>query len=199
MAFHDAAYAVGSYAISLDSARQSAGVALEVFQRGVRAAHPAYLASPDLLPTSGPVDLRGEPVGMEDRLTGIEKLDGARRQLDRAGSQAARTVRDAMAGAPRQVTSLQHAVAFVRPELPWAMSEEKTDFAFGGARCIADMVAFGTDVAGAPFLAPRMSNQSSRLDHWEWRLGVDPRSGFHTAGSILIPAAATLGVEGLVA
>jgi len=60
LAFHDAGFALGSHAISMYSARQSVGAALQVFQRGVRAAHDAQSVAAVVggLPTSGPLNLR---------------------------------------------------------------------------------------------------------------------------------------------
>jgi len=103
LAFHDAGFSLGSHAISMYSARQSAGAALQVFQRGVRAAHDAQSVAAVVggLPTSGPLNLRTQPAGLQDRFTGIEKLDAARQQLQRFGSLAARKLREAIAAAPR--------------------------------------------------------------------------------------------------
>ena len=116
VALHDAGYALGSHAIALDSARKAAAAALDVFQRGVRAAHDAgtlsIAAAGGLLPPSGPLDLRAALVGLQDRLSSIEKLDAAPDHLNQPGSKAARTLRDAMATAPQQATAAEHAVNF---------------------------------------------------------------------------------------
>lgn len=203
-AFHDAGYALGSYAISLDSARQAAEAAAAVFQRGVRAAHDAHAAASaaigGLLPTSGPLDLRTEPAGLQDRLTGTEKLDTARHQLDRAGTDAARTLREAMALAPRQVTPVQHAANFFATDPTSLLNKEKLDFAAGGARAAADLAVLGATVAmPTPASVLRMNHLEAQLDDLEWTHGANPRSGWHTGGSIIIPAAATYGIHGLVA
>ena len=198
-AFHDAGYALGSYALSMDSARKAAALALEVFQRGVRAARDAHAAasaaSAGLLPTSGPLDLRSQPAGLQDRLTGIEKLDAARHQLDRAGSDAARMLRDAMALAPRQVTTLQHAANFFATNPSALLNQEKVDFAAGGARAAADMTVLAATVAmPTPRSVLGMNHLESQLDDLERKHGVNPRSGWHTGGSILLPAVASPGI-----
>ena len=64
------------------------------------------------LQPSGPLDLRAALVGLQDRLSGIEKLDAARDHLNQPVSKAARTLRDAMATAPQRVTAAEHAVNF---------------------------------------------------------------------------------------
>ena len=199
-AFHDAGYALGSYAISLDSARAPAQAALEVFRRGVRAAHDAAaLTGSELLPIFGPLDLRSQPAGMQDRLTGVEKLDAARAQLDRAGTDAARTLREAMAAAPRQVTMWEHTLALLSSGPASIASPEKVDFAAGGIRGTADMAILAASSQAGPVGLITMSRIESQLDDVEWKHGINPHSGFHTAGSIIIPAAVTMGVEGLAA
>lgn len=200
LAFHDAGFAMGSHAISMYSARQSVGAALQVFQRGVRAAHDAQSVAAVVggLPTSGPLNLRTEPAGLQDRFTGIEKLDAAREQLEGAGSLAARKLRHAMAAAPRQVTAGEHLANFVRPELPWTVSDEKVDLAVGGARGLVDMAVLAGSVAmPTPENVLGMSRLDTQLDDVERKLGADPTSGWHTGGYVLIPAIATFGIEGL--
>jgi uncharacterized protein YukE len=202
-AFHDVGYALGSYAIAFDSARKTAALALEIFQRGVRTAHDAHAAasavSGGLLPTSGPLDLRREPAGLQDRLAGIEKLDAARHQLDRAGTDAARKLREVMALAPRQVTALQHATNFFATDPTSLLNQEKIDFAAGGARAAADMAILGTTLATpTPHSVLRINHLEAKLNDLEWKHGANPRSGYHTGGAIIIPTAATLGVGSLM-
>ena len=76
-AMDDAGYALGSYGIAFHSAREAAGIALETFQRGVRAGLAAraaakIIAAPagGLLPTTqlgGPARRTGRAAGPTDR------------------------------------------------------------------------------------------------------------------------------------
>ena len=199
-AMDDAGYALGSYGIAFHSAREAASIALETFQRGVRAglAARAVVAAASaavggvggFMPTSGPVDLRDEPVGLQDRLTGVEKLTAAREALRGAGDRAATSVHDAMTHAPQQVSALDHGANF----MSGGWSEERADFTVGAARGVLDL---GTQAA-FPIVAPLvMSPVNQALDDLEWRWNIGSGSGFHQAGSFIIPTIATGAAGGL--
>ncbi|WP_295702779.1 putative T7SS-secreted protein, partial [Lapillicoccus sp.] len=195
-AMDDAGYAVGSYGIAFHSAREAAAIALETFQRGVRARLAARTAAAaasaaaggvgGFMPTSGPVDLRDEPAGLQDRLTGVEKLSAARQALLQAGERATTTVREAMAHAPEQVTALEHGANF----MSGGWNQERTDFTVGAARGMLDLSGQAT----FPVVAPLVMNPVNQaLDDLEWRWNIGSGSGFHQAGAIVIPAIATGG------
>lgn len=196
-----AGYALGSYAIAFDSARHGAGIALETFQRGVRtgltARAAANLAVGGLLLTSGPADLHAESAGLEDRLTGVEKLDAAREALRAAGDRAAESLRGAMADAPQQVSALEHAANFSYGLcVPWVWNQEKGDFYAGGARGLLELgVLAAMPVAGPIVMAP----VNEALDDLEWRWNIGSHSGFHKTGAFVIPTVATWGVGGVAA
>ncbi|MEP6797209.1 MAG: putative T7SS-secreted protein, partial [Lapillicoccus sp.] len=196
VAMHDAGYAMGSYGIAFHSARDAAVIALETFQRGVRAGLAAQAvgraAAGGFLPTSGPIDLRDQPVGLQDRLTGIEKLNAAREALLQAGERAAATVRDAMAQAPRQVTSVEHAANFTAG----GWTSEKADFWAGGARGLLDLGSAATLPGAGPLV---MDPVNAALDGLEWRWNVGSGSGFHQAGAVFVPMVATWGGGGVAA
>lgn len=199
-AMRDAGYAVGSYGIAFHSARESAGIALETFQRGVRAALASRAVASTaaggagvFLPTSGPVDLRDEPAGLQDRLAGVEKLTAVREALLAAGDRATTTVREAMSTAPRQVTALEHGAHFAAGGV-W--TSEKADFWAGGGRGLLDLGVQAT----VPFVGPLVMSPVNRaLDGQEWRWNIGSGSGFHQAGALVIPAVATWGGGGVAA
>lgn len=200
-AMRDAGYALGSYAIAFDSARQGAGIALETFRRGVRtglaARAAANMAAGGLLLTPGPPDLHAESAGLEDRLTGVEKLDAAREALRAAGDRAAAILRGVMADAPQQVSALEHAANFSYGlSVPWVWNEEKADFYAGGARGVLELgVLAAMPVAGPTVMAP----VNNALDDLQWRWNVGSHSGFHKTGAFVIPTVATWGVGAVAA
>jgi len=199
-AFHTAGYALDSYVIAFDSVREAAALALETFQRGVRAAADARAAAAvtGTVPAGGPLDLRTEPAGMQDRLTAVEKLAAARDALDRAGETAADTLRNAMTDAPAQVTALQHLGSFFAGVVnPFADSPEHTEFVVGGARGLLDTALAAANPA-LPFLSPPLFG--STLDDLQWKAGGNPTSAWSTAGAVVLPMAADgAGVSGVVA
>ncbi|WP_295695616.1 putative T7SS-secreted protein [Lapillicoccus sp.] len=200
-AMDDAGYALGSYGIAFHSAREGAVIALETFQRGLRdglaaraAAKVLAAAAGGVLPTTSLLDLRDEPAGLQDRLTGVEKLTAVREAVLEAGDRATTVVRVAMALAPRQVTALEHGANFAAGMLPWVSNSEKTDFYVGGARGLLDM---GSQ-AMMPVVAPLVMSPVNRaLDGLEWRWNISSGSGFHQAGALVIPALATGGGGGV--
>ncbi len=209
-AFHDAGYALGSYAICLDSGRHAAATAVDLFQRGLEAARQARAGRAAIDPLGAALtaasattvfdelELALEPAGLQDRTAGVEKLDHARADVLRTGHDTAQTLRNAFAAAPRQVTALEHAAAFVLPDLPLAPSQEKVDFLGGGARGAVEAVALAA-TSGNISQILTLQSLAPKVDDLEWSHGIDPRSGWHTGGSIILPAVASLGVEGLLA
>lgn len=199
-AFHTAGYALGSYVIALDSAREAAAVAVATFQRGVRDAVAARAAASPVgaVPAGGPLDLRAEPAGMQDRLAAVEKLAASRDAVDRAGETTADTLRAAVADAPAQVTALQHLGSFLGGVInPFAASPEREELLAGGARGLLD-TAWSASTPGIGLLMP--NPWGARLDDLEWKAGVNPLTGWHTAGAVVLPMAADgAGIAGAAA
>ncbi|MFI5073820.1 MAG: putative T7SS-secreted protein, partial [Actinomycetales bacterium] len=142
--FDSACAALGRYAATLLSAQLAAGRARDLFAEGMRAAAAAAAAAAAggggaLAVDAGPLDLLTSPAGREQRLAAVELLERVRADVDRSGTEAADTLRDAMAGAPEPVPAWQHAMNFlVAP--PWDLNQERRDWAAGGGVGILDTV-----------------------------------------------------------
>ena len=134
---------------------------------------------------AGPLDLLTSPAGREQRLAAVELLERVRADVDRSGTEAADTLRDAMAGAPEPVPAWQHAMNFlVAP--PWDLNQERRDWAAGGGVGILDTVVMATNPLPVALWVGATSKP--QVNAFEQRLGIDPRSGFHTAGAVVVPS-----------
>ena len=185
--FDSACAALGRYAATLLSAQLAAGRARDLFAEGMRAAADAAAAGGGgaLAVDAGPLDLLTSPAGREQRLAAVELLERVRADVDRSGTEAADTLRDAMAGAPEPVPAWQHAMNFlVAP--PWDLNQERRDWAAGGGVGILDTVVMATNPLPVALWVGATSKP--QVNAFEQRLGIDPRSGFHTAGAVVVPS-----------
>ncbi len=180
--FDAACAALGRYAATLLSAQLAACRARDLFAEGIRAAA-AALGGPLGL-DAGPLDVVLSPVGREQRLAAVELLERVRADVDRAGHEAAETLRDAMASAPEPMSAWQHAWNFVLAP-PWELNQERRDWAAGAAVGILDTVVLATNPLPVALWVGATSKP--QINAFEWRLGVDPRSGLHTAGAVVVP------------
>ena len=127
-AFDTACSALGRYAATLLSAQLAAVRARDLFAEGLRAA--AAVVGGPLGVDAGPLDLLTSPAGREQRLAAVELLERVRVDVDRAGNEAAETLRGAMASAPEPVSAWQHAWNFLLAP-PWEINQERRDWAAG--------------------------------------------------------------------
>jgi hypothetical protein len=191
--FDSACAALGRYAATLLSAQLAAGQARDLFAEGMRAAAAAAAVGGPLGVDGGPLDVLTSPVGHEQRLAAVELLERVRSDVDRAGTEAAETLRDAMASAPEPVSAWQHAWNLVLAP-PWELSQERRDWAAGAAVGILDTVVLATNPL--PVALWVGATTKPQVNAFEWRLGIDPRSGLHTAASVVVPTVLT-GAAGL--
>src|SRR6185312_14133412 len=112
--------------------------------------------------------------------------------VDRAGDEAVEALRGAMALAPEPVSAWQHAWNFLLAP-PWELNQERRDWAAGAAVGILDTVVLATNPLPVALWVGATSKP--QVNAFEWRLGVDPRSGLHTAGAVVVPTVLT-GVAG---
>ena len=184
--FDSACSALGRYAATLLSAQLAACRARDLFAEGMRAA--AAAVGGPLGVDAGLLDVGLSPVGREQRLAAVELLERVRADVDRAGNEAAETLRTAMASAPEPVKAWQRAWNLVLAP-PWELNQERRDWAAGAAVGILDTAVLATN----PFPVALWVGATSKpqINAFEWRLGVDPRSGLHTAGAVVVPTVLT--------
>ena len=96
--FDAACAALGRYAATLLSAQLAAGRASDLFAEGMRAA--ATTVGGPLGVDAGPLEVLASAAGLQQRLAAAELLERVRADVDRAGNEAAETLRSAMASAP---------------------------------------------------------------------------------------------------
>ena len=184
--FEAASTALGRYAATLASAQLAAGRARDLFAEGVRAAIAA--AGGPLGVDAGPLDVLVSPAGREQRLAAVELLERVRADVDRAGNEAAECLRAPMASAPEPVSAWQHAWNFLLA-LPWDLNQERRDWAAGAAVGILDTLVLASNPL--PIALWVGASTKPQVNALEWRLGADPRSGFHTAGAVVVPGVLT--------
>ena len=120
------------------------------------------------------------PAGREQRLAAVELLERVRADVDRAGNETAECLRTAMASTPEPVSAWQHAWNFLLAP-PWELNQERRDWAAGAAVGILDTLVLASNPL--PIALWVGASTKPQVNAFEWRLGVDPRSGFHTAGA----------------
>ena len=185
-AFDTACSALGRYAATLLSAQLAAVRARDLFAEGLRAA--AAVVGGPLGVDAGPLDLLTSPAGREQRLAAVELLERVRADVDRAGNEAAETLRGAMASAPEPVSAWQHASNFLLAP-PWEMNQERRDWAAGAVVGSVETLVLAS--APLPIALWSLATIKPQVNAVEWRLGIDPRSGFHTTGSVVVPGILT--------
>ena len=191
--FEEAATALGRYAATLASAQLAAVRARDLFAEGMRA---AVAAAGGLLGVdAGPLDLLLTPAGREQRLAAVELLERVRADVDRAGNETAECLRTAIASTPEPVSAWQHAWNFLLAP-PWDLNQERRDWAAGAAVGTLDTLVLASNPL--PIALWVGASTKPQVNAFEWRLGGDPRSGFHTAGAIVVPGILTgaAGFEG---
>ena len=187
--FDVACAALGRYAATLLSAQLAAGRARDLFAEGMRAA--AATVGGPLGVDAGPLEVLTSPAGLQQRLAAVELLERVRADVDRAGNEAAETLRNAMACAPEPTSAWQHAWNFLLAP-PWELNQERRDWAAGAAVGILDTVVLATNPLPVALWVGATSKP--QVNAFERRFGVDPRSGFHTAGAVVVPTVLTGGV-----
>ena len=184
--FEAASTALGRYAATLASAQVAASRARDLFAEGMRAAVAA--AGGPLGVDAGPLDVLLSPAGREQRLAAVELLERVRDEVDRAGNEAAECLGAVMASAPEPVSGWQHAWNFLLA-VPWELNQERRDWAAGAGFGILDTLVLASNpLPIALWVGVSTKRQVNEL---EWRLGADPRSGFHTAGAVVVPGVLT--------
>ena len=133
---------------------------------------------------AGPLEVLTSPAGLQQRLAAVELLERVRADVDRAGNEAAETLRNAMACAPEPTSAWQHAWNFLLAP-PWELNQERRDWAAGAAVGILDTVVLATNPLPVALWVGATSKP--QVNEFEQRFGVDPRSGFHTAGAVVVP------------
>jgi hypothetical protein len=193
--FEAASTALGRYAAALASAQLAADRARDLYAEGVRAAIAA--GGGPLGVDAGPLDVLVSPAGCEQRLAAVELLERVRADVDRAGNETAECLRGAMASAPEPVSAWQHAWNFLLAP-PWDLNQERRDWAAGAAVGILDTLVLASNPL--PLALWVGASTKPQVNAFEWRLGADPRSGFHTAGAVVVPAVLTgwSGLDGVV-
>ena len=189
--FDAACAALGQYAATLLSAQLAAGRARDLFAEGMRAA--AATVGGPLGVDAGPLEVLTSPAGLQQRLAAVELLERVRADVDRAGNEAAETLRSAMASAPEPTSPWQHAWNFLLAP-PWELNQERRDWAAGAAVGILDTVVLATNPLPVALWVGATSKP--QVNAFERRFGVDPRSGFHTAGAVVVPTVLTGGALG---
>ena len=184
--FDAACAALGRYAATLLSAQLAAGRARDLFAEGMRAA--AATVGGPLGVDAGPLEVLTSPAGLQQRLAAVELLERVRADVDRAGNEAAETLRSAMASAPEPTSAWQHAWNFLLAP-PWELNQERRDWAAGAAVGILDTVVLATNPLPVALWVGATSKP--QVNAFERRFGVDPRSGFHTAGAVVVPTVLT--------
>ena len=184
--FDAACAALGQYAATLLSAQLAAGRARDLFAEGMRAA--AATVGGPLGVDAGPLEVLTSPAGLQQRLAAVELLERVRADVDRAGNEAAETLRSAMASAPEPTSPWQHAWNFLLAP-PWELNQERRDWAAGAAVGILDTVVLATNPLPVALWVGATSKP--QVNAFERRFGVDPRSGFHTAGAVVVPTILT--------
>jgi hypothetical protein len=137
---------------------------------------------------AGPLDVLLAPEVHEQRLTAVELLERVRADVDRAGNETAECLRAAMASAPEPVSAWQHAWNFLLAP-PWDLDQERRDWAAGAAVGILDTLVLASNPL--PIALWVGVATKPQVNAFEWRLGADPRSGFHTAGAVVVPGVLT--------
>ena len=192
--FDAACAALGRYAATLLSAQLAAGRARDLFAEGMRAAAATVeRTARRRCRTAGGVDV---PAGLRQRLAAVELFERVRADVDRAGNEAAETLRSAVACAPEPTSAWQHAWNFLLAP-PWELNQERRDWAAGAAVGILDTFVLAT--VPLPVALWVGATSKPQVNAFEWRLGIDPRSGFHTTASVAVPGILTgaVGVEGV--
>ena len=184
--FEAASTALGRYAATLASAQVAASRARDLFAEGMRAAVAA--AGGPLGVDAGPLDVLLSPAGREQRLAAVELLERVRDDVDRAGNEAAECLGAAMASAPEPVSGWQHAWNFLLA-VPWELNQERRDWAAGAGFGILDTLVLASNPL--PIALWVGVSTKRQVNEFEWRLGADPRSGFHTAGAVVVPGVLT--------
>ena len=185
-AFDTACAALGRYAATLLSAQLAAVRARDLFAEGLRSA--AALVGGPLGVDAGPLDLLTSPAGREQRLAAVELLERVRADVDRAGHEAADTLRGAMVATPEPVSAWQHAWNFLLAP-PWDLNQERRDWAAGAAVGVLDTIVLATNPLPVALWVGATSKP--QVNAVEWRLGIDPRSALHTAGAVVVPTILT--------
>ncbi len=184
--FEVASTALGRYAATLASAQLAAARARDMYAEGVRAAIAA--GGGPLGVDAGPLDALLSPAGREQRLAAVELLERVRADVDRAGNETAEYLRTALASTPEPVSAWQHAWNFLLAP-PWDLNQERRDWAAGAAVGILDTLVLASNPL--PIALWVGASTKPQVNAFEWRLGVDPRSGFHTAGAVVVPGVLT--------
>jgi hypothetical protein len=156
-----------------------------MFAEGLRA---AAAGGGPLAVDAGPMEVLTSPAGLQQRLAAVELLERVRADVDRAGNEAAETLRNAMACAPEPTSAWQHAWNFLLAP-PWELNQERRDWAAGAAVGILDTVVLATNPLPVALWVGATSKP--QVNEFERRFGVDPGSGFHTTGAVVVPTVLT--------
>ena len=178
--FEVASTALGRYAATLASAQLAAARARDLFAEGVRAALPPVVDLSASTPVPSTCSSRRPGASSDSRRS--SSSNGSAPTSTAPATRTAECLRTAVASTPEPVSAWQHAWNFLLAP-PWDLNQERRDWAAGAAVGILDTLVLASNPL--PIALWVGASTKPQVNAFEWRLGVDPRSGFHTAGAVV--------------